>query len=100
MHNKTHSVIGLFISLGKWSASRCVFICPPFPPEFPLTCALSAHTAGVSQGDRRLLVRVSYLKVVFKCSRILQIGNFAIIKLHEYEDSCRIPPMPHGEGLQ
>lgn len=61
---------------------------------------IRTHAAGLSPGDRRLLVHVSDLKVLFKCSRILQIGNFAIITLHEYEDSCRRLAMPHGEDLQ
>lgn len=38
---------------------------------------------------------VSDLKVVFKCRHILQIGNFAIIKFHEYENSQEIPMMLH-----
>lgn len=75
------------------------FFLPPHPHQFSFTC-VSLHILWASQGDRSRLVHVSDLKVVCKCSHILQIGNFAIIKLHEYEDSCRIPRMPHGEDLQ
>lgn len=54
----------------------------------------SMQTVGISRG---LLspCSVSDLKVVFKCRHILQIGNFAIIKFHEYENSQEIPTMPH-----
>lgn len=65
-----------------------------------LSLVLLCTQRGVSPGDRGFLAHVSDLKAVFKCSRLLQIGNFAIIKLHEYEASCRIPRMPHGEDLQ
>lgn len=50
------------------------------------------ETVGISRG---LLspCSISDLKVVFKCRHILQIGNFAIIKFHEYENSQEIPTM-------
>lgn len=69
-------------------------------PLTPLPVPLCTAQQGVSPGGRRFLVHVPDLKAVFKCSCILQIGNFAIIKLHEYEDSCRIPMMPRGEDVQ
>lgn len=82
-----------------------VFLLPArnLPPA-PLPSSLSfvflcTYCSGVSRGPS-LLVHVSDLKVVFKCSRVLQIGNFDVIKLHEYEDFCRIPTMPHGKDLQ
>lgn len=71
-----------------------LFLLIPFP------CASLHNRAGVSPGDRSFLVHVPDLKAIFKCSRILQIGKFTIIKLHEYEDSCGILTMPHGEDVQ
>ncbi|KAI4589610.1 hypothetical protein MJG53_000659 [Ovis ammon polii x Ovis aries] len=59
--------------------------------------SVEAYIAVVSW-EKDTVSLISDLKVVFKCSRILQIGNFDVIKLHEYEDFCRIPPCPMGSG--
>lgn len=43
---------------------------------------------------------VSDLKVIFKRRHILQIGDFAIIKFHEYENSKEIPTMFHDVSVR
>ena len=95
-----------YTSQGCWRIRTHAFInCPcPQPPRCSPPSSLSlvffcTDCSGVSRGPR-LLVHVSDLKVVFICSRVLQIGNFDVIKLHEYEDFCRILTMPHGKDLQ
>lgn len=63
---------------------RFFFLPVPLPGD-------ALHPEQVSLGACGLLAHVSDLKAVSKCSRVLQIGSFAIRKLH---------PDPHGEDLQ
>lgn len=58
---------------------------PTFPPPWLLWC-FSMQTVGLSRGLLSLC-SVSDLKVVLQSRRVLQIGDFAIIKFHEYENS-------------
>lgn len=62
---------------------------------FAYICA-SAHLVETSPGKHLLFVHVLVLKSVLERSCILQIGYFAIIKLHEYEDSCSIPMVSYS----
>lgn len=71
----------------------------PFAPKFPFSCAsVCTHCRGISRGPQS---PSSCFRLESHIQRQLYFTDwqFSIIKLHEYEDSCRIPTMPHGEDL-
>lgn len=71
----------------------------PFAPKFPFSCAsVCTHCRGISRGPQS---PSSCFRLESHIQRQLYFTDwqFSIIKLHEYEDSCRIPTMPCGEDL-